>query len=358
MQKIILFILCLLIISACAGQSTVDEKFTLKKASYNDLTGWEDDNHNEALESFKKSCGRLKINPQGLKHMPGATNSTARDWLKICSKISSKTDAKTFFETNFTPYLASKGSNKKALFTGYFETELNGSREKKAPYLYPIYKLPPDLKTGEKYFTRAEINNGALEGKRLEIAWVDDPIRLFFLHVQGSGRIKMDDGSVVHVNFAGKNNQEYVSIGKYLVGQNEIEEKNSSKAIIEEWLHKHPAEINNVLEKNPSYIFFRETGGEGPIGGQGVTLTPMRSVAIDSSIMNYGTPVWVDTVLSGQGLQNGASLLQKLMIAQDTGSAIKGPLRLDIFFGFGEDAERMAGYQNSPGRYFLLLPKK
>lgn len=347
-------ILTIFIVTSCVSHK-VEEKLVLTKSSYKDLPGWEEDNHQEALASFKKSCMKIKTNPQNFKPMPGVSGGTSRDWLRVCSKINNLNDAKAFFEDNFAPYLASKGRNKKALFTGYFETELNGSKEKKVPYIYPVYKLPPDFKTGEKYYTRAEINKGILNGKNLEIAWVDDAVRLFFMHVQGSGRIKLDDGRVMRVGFAGKNNQEYVSIGKYIAEKSGINPKDMSKTKIEEWLQANPAEVKGVLEKNPSYIFFREIGVDGPIGGQGVALTPMRSVAIDNSIINYSTPVWVDSMLMGN--QDGASSFQKLLISQDTGSAIKGPLRLDIFFGYGEEAEKLAGYQNNPGRYFLLLPR-
>lgn len=354
LYKSLTLVVCAFLLSSCVSHQ-VEGKLVLTKSTYKDLQGWDEDNHPEGLTSFKNSCAKIKTNPQIFKPMPGVAGGTSRDWLRVCSKINSAKDAKTFFENNFTPYLASKGENKNALFTGYFEIELNGSKEKKVPYIYPVYKLPPDFKAGEKYYTRSEINQGILNGKNLEIAWVDDPVRLFFMHVQGSGIIKLDDGRVMRVGFAGKNNQEYVSIGKYIAEVTSVNPKEISKNKIEDWLKANPAKINHVLEKNPSYIFFREIGTDGPIGGQGVALTPMRSAAIDASIINYSTPIWVDSTLMGN--QEAGPVFRKLLIAQDTGSAIKGPLRLDIFFGYGEEAEKMAGYQNNPGRYFLLLPK-
>lgn len=340
-MKNTLILLCFLVISSCAARK---EAPTLSKVSYNDLPGWSFDNHEEAFTTFSKSCDKIRSQPSSINKA-----GISPDWQYICSRIPDTKNARIFFESNFIPYAASFKNDTKPLFTGYFEIELKGSRTKQAPYLYPIYKTPKDLN-----YSRAEINAGALQGRNLEIVWVDDIVRLFFLHVQGSGRIKLSDGNTIRVGFSAKNNHDYVSIGKYMAEHGYIDKKTASKDSIEKWFSSHPDKIKEVLEKNPSYIFFREITGDGPIGAQGIPLTPGRSIAVDKNFIPYGAPVWVDTVLNGDG--GKPNYLQKLFIPQDTGSAIKGPLRIDIFFGYGPKAEKLAGYQNSRGRYFILLP--
>ncbi|MDA0781303.1 MAG: MltA domain-containing protein [Rickettsiales bacterium] len=345
------FLLCFLCSCSLFG-----DKLTLKEASFEEISGWQDDSHNDALISFLQSCKKFESLPEDrLAHNSGVAG-TYGDWKKVCRNAVSGqySDPKLFFESNFKPYLARNWWDTKGTFTGYYEIELKGSRTRNGSYQYPLYSKPFDLEDGNKYYSRKQIEKGALAGKGYEIAWVDDPVRAFFLHVQGSGRIKMDDGSVMRVGYNGKNGHKYVSIGRYLIDKGYIDEEEMSAQAIKKWLYLNPDKMVKVLNENPSYVFFRELGHDGgPIGGQGVPLTPMRSLAIDKRFVPYGAPVWVDVRLKGESEKEFKSLL----IAQDTGGAIKGPVRGDLFFGYGDEAEHLAGYQNNVGHYFILLPK-
>lgn len=353
MARISFYLLLLLALSSCA---TSGDKLALKKSDFSTIDGWENDNHQAALQSFLKSCDKFSGLPQDKMLHKTGIGGTYGDWKGVCEKardVKSQWAAKRFFETSFIPYKVSNGGNDKGKFTGYFEIGLEGSRTKHGAYQYPIYRKPSDLKDGEKYYTRRQIDAGKLAGKGLEILWVNDPVQLFFLHVQGSGRIKMDDGSVVQVGYNGRNGYPYSSVGRYMLDKGYLKANEGSAQSMKKWLRTHPDKAGEVMAVNESYIFFREQSGDGPIGGQGVALTPMRSLAVDKEYIPYGAPVWLDVNLSGSGKK-----LQSLMVSQDTGSAIVGPVRGDIFFGYGQDAEEMAGYQNNKGSYFVLLPIK
>ncbi len=347
-----------LIISLCflASCSVFGDKLTLKETRFDEISGWQDDNHNDALTSFLQSCRKFESLPEDRPAHDSGVAGTYGDWKKVCKKAVSGqySDPKYFFESNFRPYLAKNWWNTKGIFTGYYEIELKGSKYRHGPYQYPLYSRPTDLKEGEKYYSRKQIENGALEGKGYEIAWVDNPVRAFFLHVQGSGRIIMDDGSVLRVGYNGKNGHKYVSIGRYMIDKGYIDKDEMSAQAIKKWLYENPSKTEKILNKNPSYVFFRQLNNSGgPIGGQGVPLTPMRSLAIDKRFVPYGAPVWVDVQLNG----NEEEHFKRLLIAQDTGGAIKGPVRGDLFFGYGDKAEHLAGHQNNVGSYFILLPK-
>ncbi len=345
-----------IIILFCASCSSIfGDKLVLTPTSFADIDGWHSDNHGAALASFLKSCARFSTIPPKRKLHINGIGGTYGDWQNVCEKaanIEGSNVAKHFFEDEFQPYLASNWGKEDGLFTGYFEIGLEGSRYRYGHYQYPIYSKPADIKAGKAYYSRKQIENGALSRKNLEIAWVKDPVRAFFLHIQGSGQIFLEDGSILRVGYDGKNNHKYVSLGRYMIDKNYIKKENMSAPAIKTWLYKHPRKAKKIMQKNPSYVFFREIGDEGPIGGQGVALTPMRSLAIDKRFMPYGAPVWVDVALN-----KSTKKFQKLLVAQDTGAAIKGPVRGDLFFGAGENAEQLAGYQNSRGKYFLLLPK-
>ena len=212
--------------------------------------------------------------------------------------------------------------------------------------------------------TRSQITKGSLAGKNLEIIYVDDPVEAFFLHVQGSGRVVLEDGTVIRVGYAAQNGRDYVSIGRELVKNGDISLEDVSLQSIRRWLKKNPDKVWELLDKNPSFVFFREIDGaakdQGPLGAQNVPLTPGRSLAVDRAFIPLGLPVYLDTVFPGQNKsQNNPpnKPLQRLLITQDTGGAIKGPVRGDVFFGFGKEAEELAGYMKEEGQYYLLLPK-
>ncbi|MEX2311647.1 MAG: MltA domain-containing protein, partial [Rhodospirillales bacterium] len=202
------------------------------------------------------------------------------------------------------------------------------------------------------YYSRAEIGSGALRGLGLEVLWVADPVEAFFLHIQGSGRVRLADGSHVRVGYAGRNGRKYTSIGRELVAMGVMPLKDVTAPAIQDWLRANPAAGSALMNKNESFVFFRVIEGEGPIGAEGVALTPGRSLAVDRAFLPYGIPIWLDTTDPVDD-----SPLRRILIAQDTGSAIKGVVRGDVFWGFGEMAARRAGLMKQRGRYYLLLPK-
>ncbi|RZI46541.1 murein transglycosylase A [Candidatus Finniella inopinata] len=232
-------------------------------------------------------------------------------------------------------------------FTGYYEPLLRGSLQQWGVYQTPLYAL-----TNDCTLPRSAIVKGALAGQGLELVWVDDPIAAFFLQIQGSGRIQLDDGTVLRLGYAGTNRHPYHPIGKTLITQKSLDLENVTMQTISQWLKDNPVQAEDVMSTNKSYVFFKVLAEGGPIGTQGVPLTPGRSLAVDQKHMALGTLVWVDIP---HPLQKDVNL-QHLMIAQDTGGAIKGPARGDYFWGFGENAEQSAGVMNVKGDCYRLLP--
>jgi membrane-bound lytic murein transglycosylase A len=284
-----------------------------------------------------------------------------------------------------------RGVEREGLFTGYYEPELRGSRRRHGPYQTPLYREPGDLiqvDLGafredlegrriagrivggrlEPYHDRRSIDRGALAGRDLELVWVDDPVDAFFLQVQGSGRIVLEDGTVLRVGYDAQNGHPYTAIGRELVERGEMPLEEVSLQSIRRWLEAHPEEAPDLMATNASYVFFRMLGGAGPLGSLGVPLTPGRSVAVDPRFLPLGAPVWLagsmpalpDEVASGPSTEPtepiGSLPLRRLLVAQDTGGAIRGPVRGDVFWGAGERAEAVAGRMKHPGRLWLLLP--
>lgn len=332
----------------------------MQRTSFTDLPGWQSDSHKEALYAFSRSCEKILIQPD--ERMLGDSFSMGRikDWKPACKAVLSQvfeTDeaAKNFFEAWFDPYhIKGEGT-----FTGYYEPVLRGSFIQSDEFYVPLYKRPPELQTGKAFYTRKEIHAGKLAGKNLELVWVDDPVSAFFLHVQGSGRVQLEDGTLLRLGYDGKNNQPYTSLGRYMIDEGMIKEEALSAEIIKEWLYEHPQHAQAVMEQNDSFVFFKILQEDGPLGAQGVVLEPERSLAVDSRYIAYSVPVWLDSTYPDE---TGGMLpprpLQKLLIAQDTGSAIKGKVRGDVFFGFGIQAEWFASHMNQEGRYSILLPKQ
>mgnify|MGYP001795206266 CR=1 FL=1 len=301
---------------------------------FSTLSGWADDDHAAALETFTNTCGDLK-DP---------------DWRSLCAAARDQKDARAFFELFFRPVLIEDGQ--KAMFTGYFEPELDGSRYRSARFRYPVYAYPREARN-KPWLTRRQIaESDALAGRGLEIAWVDDSVELFFLQIQGSGRIRLDEGGVVRVGYAGANGHNYRSIGQELVRRGVYQPHQVSAEVIGNWVRRNPNDGRELLYHNPSYVFFRELKNvpaeKGPLGAMNRSLTTMRSIAVDPAFTTLGAPVWIE--------KEGENPLNRLMIAQDTGSAIKGAQRADVFFGTGYDAGRAAGKLRDPGRLFVLLP--
>jgi membrane-bound lytic murein transglycosylase A len=291
------------------------------------------------------------------------------------------TDARRFFEDHFTALSVADGESPEGLFTGYYEPELAGSRRPSTDYRVPILRRPDDLvgfdaaqeaATGLRYgrlvegepvpyFTRKEIEQGALEGRGLEIVWLKDWTGAFFIHIQGSGRVRLEDGGVVRLAYSLKSGLPYTAIGAILVDRGVFTRDEMSMQAIRGWMAGNEQQARELMWENQSFVFFREITkydpSLGPPGAQDVPLTPQRSLAIDRSLWTYGTPVWIDTAIPDLG-DAGLKPFRSLMIAQDTGSAIRGAVRGDVFWGSGEDAERVAGHMKSPGRMVVLLPNR
>lgn len=334
---------------------------SLLPARFADVPGWQSDQHAVALATLQRSCG--KIAGRSAEQWFGGNELFGRvaHWQRICDAASrvglDDRAARSFFEESFIPYRAFNGDTDVGLFTGYYEPVLRGSWYPGGRYRVPIYRLPPEAARADGRTpplpSRAQIDAGALSRRGLELLWVDDATDAFFLHIQGSGQIEMADGSRARVGFAGKNGHAYVPIGAELVRRGELAQEQVSMQAIRAWLAAHPREAPKLMALNGSYVFFRVIDGEGPIGAQGVPLVAGRSMAVDPSFVPYGVPLWIDTT---DPLMGGAPL-RRLVVAQDTGGAIKGPIRGDLFWGSGEVAAAGAGGMKQPGRWFLLLPK-
>ncbi len=386
----LLSVLLALLVAACGqvGVPATDGEpsdqqphLTLLETEFADVPGWNGENFADVLPAFLRSCQQIIKRdgnaPFGIDDRMG----TIGDWQAICAdaakiRAGNKIEAKYFFESRFVPYLARNGGDSTGLFTGYYEPELEGRWSAEGPFQVPIYSRPKDIVSidlgdfrrelegtqlagrvdGEKmvpYFSRAEINAGALKGRELEIMWVADPVEAFFLHIQGSGRVRFADGSYVRIGYAGRNGHRYTSIGRELVAMGAMRLEDVTAPAIRRWLNTYPVRGAELMNRNESYVFFRVIEGEGPIGAQNIPLTPARSLAVDRTFITLGTPIWLDTT----DPTAKDALIQRMMIAQDTGSAIKGPVRGDVFWGFGEMAALRAGLMKQSGNYYLLLPR-
>jgi membrane-bound lytic murein transglycosylase A len=326
-------------------QATADRRLT--QTSWQQLPGWQDDSLIGALAALRENCVRLGA--QAL-------------WQRACAAATQLDDldvgaARSFFESYFTPFqLANSDGTLNGLVTGYYEPLLRGSRVRHAPYLYPLFRWPAGYRPGAALPARAQLErSGVLAGN--ELVYVDDPIEAFFLQVQGSGRVVMDDGSVMRLGYGGTNNQPYRSIGRWLIDQGELSPAQATMQGIKAWARANPSRVDNLLDVNPRFVFFKAMpespaeGGDGPIGALGVPLTPERSIAVDTASIPLGTPVFLETT---RPLTN--TPLNRLVFAQDVGSAIKGGVRADYFWGLGDDAGDLAGRMKQPGRMWLLLP--
>lgn len=341
-----------------------------KLLNYSALPGWEQDDLTQAWPAFQASCKALK---------------KKADWKELCS-IADSVDANNgpairhFFEAFFDPYqVINADGTESGLITGYYEPLLTGARQRGGPYQTPLYQAPSDLLTidmagvypqlkdlrlrgrvvGNKvvpYPSRAElVQSNMLQGQ--EICWVDDPVDAFFLQVQGSGRVFLPDThETIRVAYADQNGRPYKSIGRYLVDRGELKLEQASAQSIKKWIAKNPARENEVFNANPSYVFFKEEkitdSNEGPKGALGVPLVGKRSVAIDPKFIPLGVPLFINTTEP-----NSNTPLKRLMMAQDTGGAIRGAVRADFFWGFGKQAGEMAGRMKQSGMLWVLWPK-
>ncbi|HNQ03335.1 MAG TPA: murein transglycosylase A [Thiobacillaceae bacterium] len=341
----------------------------LKPAVWEQLPGWREDDLAAAWPALLQSCAGLRANPA---------------WMGVCQAalaLPTQPDpetARNFFEQSFQPWqsLQADGSPE-GLVTGYYEPLLRGSRQSGGKYRYPVYAAPGDLLVVDlaalypelrglrlrgrlqgnrvvPYWSREEIEAGAAPTRGRELVWVDDPVELFFLQIQGSGRVQLDNGQVMRVGYADQNGHPYRSIGKWLVDNGELTLDKASMQGIKDWAQRHPERLPALLNGNPSYVFFRElnNAADGPLGALGVPLTPERSIAVDPRAIPLGAPVWLATTRP-----NSSQVLNRLMLAQDTGGAIRGNVRADFFWGFGDEAGKQAGAMKQKGRMWVLLPR-
>ncbi len=304
---------------------------------FESLDGWAQDDHRAALAVFRDTCSLLD----------------GPEWQPLCRLAADAGDtpaeARGFFELLFKPVLI---GTPPALFTGYYEPELQGSLNRSGRFTWPIYGRPPELRDGVQYLSRAQIEGGALNGRGLEIAWLDDPVEVYFLQIQGSGRIVLPNGRVMRVGYGGRNGHAYRSIGQELIRRGTHSFDQLSAQAIKSWVRGNPGAGADLLYTNPSYVFFRKLSDlppeKGPIGAMGRSITGMRSVAVDPVFVPLGAPVWIE--------KDGRDPLRRLMVAQDTGGAIKGAQRADIFFGTGRAAGDAAGMVKDGGRMLVLMP--
>jgi membrane-bound lytic murein transglycosylase A len=330
-------------------------RFDLTPVEFAALPGWQADSIAAALPTFLRSCAamdRASGRPADEPIARRAAFGSYGDWRPVCAAArklpdASEATARNFFTAYFTPFAIHDRGKDSALVTGYYEPVLAGARHRGGAYQVALLKRPPDL---SRYPTRAAIEAGALDRYRLQLVWVD-PIEAFFLEIQGSGRIRFADGDELRLGYAATNGAAYVSIGRVLVVCGAMTPEQASLASLKDWLRSHPGQAKIVMDANPSYVFFRAQPGDGPIGTQGAVLSPGRSLAVDPDFIMLGAPVFLDLAQPGQ------APIQRLTVAQDTGGAIKGGLRGDMFWGGGEGAAAMAGGMRAFGRAYVLLPK-
>ena len=370
----------LVIVLAASAAMTSAHPTYLRSIGFADLSGWRDDDHAAAFAAFQRSCGEILEHGAAFGRIPAYGGERA-DWLEVCQRaLAWQEPARQFFESEFVPVKVSDPERPQGLFTGYFEPEVKGSRTMGGPYQVPIYRRPPDLEafdaaarqatglaygrrignTPVPYHSRKEIETGALAGRGLELVWLTDWADGFFLHIQGSGRVRLEDGSLMRLAFAAKTGLPYTAVGGILAKRGDIPPDEVSMQSIRDWMAKHPEAARELMWQNRSYVFFREIETSdpalGPPGAQNVALTPLRSLAVDRAYWAFGTPIWLDADVPS-GPSGALQPLRRLLIAQDTGSAIKGRVRGDVFWGAGEAAATVAGHMQSPGVMVALLPK-
>jgi membrane-bound lytic murein transglycosylase A len=358
----------------------------LDAVQFGELQDWSQSDLRRALQAFQRSCAVLAARPDGASL--GGVNyaGTAGEWRQACSVgTPASTDdpetARRFFESEFVPYRVTPGVGA-GFFTGYYEPLLRGSRTRHDSYQTPLYGVPGDLVNVDLGLFRENLKGQRIVGKVVDgrlipyparadiegrtgiavpILFVDDPIDAYFLQVQGSGRVLLDDGTVVRAAYAGQNGQPYISIGRILIQRGELTLETSSMQTIRAWLLAHPAQAQQLMNENPSYVFFTEQPiGDpslGAVGSQGVPLIPEASLAVDLTVHALGVPAWIETTAPDPDLTKPDHIFNRLLVMQDTGGAIRGPVRGDVYWGYSPDAGAIAGRMRGEGRMTVLLPK-
>ena len=353
-------------------------------AAWSDIAGWSADDHLAAYKAFRVSCKPIVAQTKPLAEAK-ALGASLRDPCLVARglELSDGAKAKAFFEEHFTPLRISRLGEGEGFVTGYYEPVIDGSRTQNEVYNVPVYRRPSNLfvrgtnqnsaglpnkgqvfrKIGRRklvpYYDRAEIEDGAIDGRGLEICWLKNQTDLLFTQIQGSARVVLDDGSTVRINYDAHNGYPYTPVGRILIDRNIIPRDQMSMQKIREWMEANPDGANELRRQNKSYVFFREvqlSDKDEAVGAQGVPLTPGRSIAVDKSLHVYGTPFFIEGELPIDSEQSKTPF-HRLMIAQDTGSAIVGPARADLYFGAGVDAGKVAGRLRNNMRFVILVPK-
>lgn len=326
-------------LSVMQAVTALADEVSARILPFEQLRGWVEDDHDHALKVFAETCDKISDS----------------EWHAVCGLARARAGqpqaGRGFFEMLFRPVLF--GGEETALFTGYYEPELSGSLRPGGPYRYPLYRTPPELPRGRPWATREQIQDqGLLRGRGLEIVWLTDPVDVFFLQIQGSGRVRLPDGSTLRVGYAAKNGHPYRSVGQEMIRRGLLPAHRVSAQRIKEWVRRNPVDGADLLQHNPSFVFFRVLSevpaDKGPLGALSRSITGGRSIAVDPEHVQMGAPVWLE--------KDGRDPIRRLMIAQDTGGAIKGVQRADIFFGTGDEAGQQAGRVRDPGRMVVLLP--
>ncbi|MFQ5347131.1 MAG: murein transglycosylase A [Rhodothalassiaceae bacterium] len=362
------------------------ERVAYVRVAFSDLPGWQEDDPRPALAAFRKSCKRLLRLAGETPLEPPDIAGRAADWHRACraARTADGKDAATvraFFECQFVPFSLRDGGRAEGLFTGYYEPLIEAARAPSDIYRIAVYRRPPELVRVDlgafapdladrriagqvidgalrPFATRADIEAGALAGRGLELLWARDPVAVFFLQIQGSGRARLPDGETLRLAYDGSNGHPYSAIGRLLVARGVFAPGAASAPAIAAWLRAHPEEGARLMAENASYVFFRIAEGPGPVGAEGVPLTPGRSLAVDPRHLPFGAPVWLaSTVPDARDPVAGRLPLRRLMVAQDAGSAIRGAVRGDVFWGHGGTAATIAGHMAERGRLWLLLPR-
>ena len=355
----------------------------LEPLAWTALDGWAADDHVASFSAFLKSCAPFLAS----KELHEGRPIRIALW-QVCRRAArmqptTPAEAQAFFEENFRPVSIARIGEAKGLLTGYFEPVVDGSRFPSPEFHTPLYRRPPDLMVAGRppgkgeipnratinrrnaqnelvpYYDRAEIENGALDGQHLEICWLKDSFDAFSIQIQGSARVRLEDGTMLRVNYDGHNGRPYVAIGRILMEQYGVPPEGMSMERIRQWLNANPEQAAKVRQSNPSFVFFRITGlsdqGEA-VGAQGVPLSPGRSIAVDK-LHVYGTPFFIQADLPIDS-DKATTKFRRLMIAQDTGSAINGPARADLYWGAGDVAGRVAGRIRHQGQFVMLVPRE
>ncbi len=393
-RALISSILLLSALTACAPTTTPPttqstDKLVLQPTSFAALPGWSSADVRAAHSAFAASCAKLMQRADGDGFGGAAEYGKVAEWKAPCSVALNSADmteagARAFFEQNFTPAAARNNDNEIGLFTGYYEPELNGSRKKHGAFQTPLLAKPDDLVMvdlgafrenlkGERiagrvdgsklvpYAKRGDIVDGKLGARAKPLVYVDDPVDAFFLQVQGSGRVKLADGSMIRVNYDGQNGYPYTAIGRLLIERGAVPREKMSMQAIRAWLVANPGEARALMNENASYVFFKELPiddpSQGAPGSAGVPLTAEASLAVDTRFHGLGAPMWIEAHAPSRDTAQPDVDFNRLVIAQDTGGAIRGPVRGDVYWGAGKAAESVAGRMAHKGKLYVLLPK-